>query len=224
MARIKLIDKDGGLIDETNPLPVSTNIETVSIEGADIALRALTAADVVTVEGGNTADVKITLDSEEVAIRALTAADVVSIEGGNSSAVAVEVGGTVPLPTGAATDAKLDTLISDGKPGTGIARVGYYTGSSSEYQTLASWAVTSGKVGFLNEVSLGVKAGGESFAQFRLVIASVEQFTNTKSIGCITLPFDGKVQLAAADVVLLQVKSDGSQAIYVNGTISGREV
>ncbi len=77
---------------------------TLTVEASDLDVRDLTSTDVVTVTGGagQTADVKVTLDSESVAVT-----------GTFWQATQPVSAASLPLPTGAATEASLASI--DGK-------------------------------------------------------------------------------------------------------------
>jgi len=180
------------------PLPVTVPA-TVSVSATNLDIRALTDTDVVTVEGGNTTDVKVTLDSEEIVI--------------SSSA----------LPTGAASEttvASINTFLA----GTAVPTMGHYTGTASTYQTLATWTVGSGKTGYIHDISFACRGDDVSYSQFELMIAGATIFTDVYAVGGVSFPFDGLAKLATGESVIIKGKADGSHTVFLNGSIAGREV
>lgn len=102
-----------------------------------------------------------------------------------------------------------------------VCTVETFTGSSSSYQTLASWTVTTNKRGILTEVAFTRDTSG--VAQYKLTIAGETQFEDFAPERDVALPLHG-VRLEEGQVVLLQVKSDGATSITVNGSITGGEI
>lgn len=107
--------------------------------------------------------------------------------------------------------------------GSPILSFDYYTGSSSDYQLIAEWEVSTGNIGFLHDISIGVASGGEDYAQFKVVIAGTTKFEGKKCIGQATFSYNGLVYLSAGEKVSVYVKSDGSNTIKANGLVTGRE-
>jgi len=107
---------------------------------------------------------------------------------------------------------------------TPICKFGYVSTSSSSYQTLATWTVSTGKKGLLKDISFAPDSTSFGVAQFKVVVAGETLFEDIKAIGGVSLPLDGLVTLSASDVVTVSVKSDGSTTITANGSITGREV
>lgn len=100
-------------------------------------------------------------------------------------------------------------------------QVGRYTGTSASYQTVAAWTVTAAKTGRLSEVSL--RTSNYAKSTWKLVIGATTFMTDKVVGGALTLDFGG-LALAAAAVVTLSVKSDGSTSITADGSIVGKEV
>lgn len=93
--------------------------------------------------------------------------------------------------------------------------------SSSEYQTLASWTVTTDKAGILR--SLELASDDYSLAQFRITIAGVV-LASAWVLPDAWSGYFADCRLAAATVVLLEGKSDGATTIGLWGAIEGKEV
>ncbi len=102
--------------------------------------------------------------------------------------------------------------------GNPITKLGLYSGSATTYQTLASWTITSGYYGVLNEIAFT----SDTNALFKLTIAGTEQFTDKKVVAPPSFPLPAN-KITAGEVILLEVKSTGV-AIEVNGSITGKEV
>lgn len=183
----------------TKPFPVSVETATVNVSATNLDIRDLTSTDVVTIEGGNTTDVKVTLDSEEIVI--------------SSSA----------LPTGAASEttvASIEAFFT----GSAVATMGYYSGTASTYQTLVTWTVGAGKTGYIHDISFACRGDDVSYAQFELMISGATMFTNVYAVGGISFPLNGLATIAAGESIIIKGKSDGSHTSILNGSIAGREV
>lgn len=104
---------------------------------------------------------------------------------------------------------------------TAITAFGRYSGSATTYQTLVSWTVATGKAGVLASVEL--EADTYAKARFQLTIAGVVKFTDAQIQGPLDLEYPD-VNLSAAQVVLLEVKSSDGTAIVADAVINGKEV
>ena len=105
--------------------------------------------------------------------------------------------------------------------GTPISKTGRYSGSdTASYHDVASWTVSTGKIGDLREVAL--YSDNLAKTLWRLSIADAEQWTAKTFGGALTIPFHGN-QLGEAAVVVLQAKSSDGTAIVADGAISGVE-
>lgn len=100
-----------------------------------------------------------------------------------------------------------------------IAKLNRYAGASINYQTIASWTVTSGRKGTLGEVSM--VSDNYAATRFRLTIGGVEQFTEQQLPAVLSLPFP-RNELQAGSVVIIEARSTGV-AIVANGSITGKE-
>lgn len=103
----------------------------------------------------------------------------------------------------------------------GIAKVGRYSGTSTSYQSIVSWTVTSTKSGELIEVSLT----SDNFAktQFKVEIGGGVIDTDIALGEALTLPF-GKLKISGSTKVELFAKSTDGTAINADGSISGLEL
>lgn len=99
--------------------------------------------------------------------------------------------------------------------------LGRYSGTSTSYQTVATWTVTTAKTGRLREIS--VESSSYSKTYFKVTIAGVTQFEDKIIQGPLTLPYPD-VNLAAAAVVTVQAKSTDGTSITVDAMITGKEV
>jgi len=106
--------------------------------------------------------------------------------------------------------------------GTPIARVDRYSGTDQTYQTVVSWAVSTGKRGDLKEVSM--VTDNYSKTHFKLSIAGEEQFKDKLIQAPLTLPFPENHAIPAGQSVVLECKSTDGTSIKVDGSITGREV
>lgn len=111
----------------------------------------------------------------------------------------------------------INPLAEFGTPKVGIDP-GYYSGTDTTYQTLASWTIAAGNYGYLREISFTA----DSLARYQLTIGGVQLFTDLQLISPLSLPFPPN-KYTAGTVILLEVKSAGG-AIEVNGFITGKEV
>ena len=93
--------------------------------------------------------------------------------------------------------------------------------SSSSYQTVAEITVTAGRVGILRAVE--ISCDNYAVAQFKLVVAGVTIFKDEKLPESFTKEWPD-LQLAAAQVATLSVKSDGSTTINAYGDYDYKEV
>jgi len=120
------------------------------------------------------------------------------------------ISATNPLPTTAGQQA-----------GTPVAKVGRYSGSDTDWQTLVTWTVPSDKVGDLHEISW--VSDNDAKTRVRLVIAGADQEVPDSQIDSpLSLPWREN-GLAAGSAVTLSVKSSDGTAINVSGSLTGTE-
>lgn len=106
----------------------------------------------------------------------------------------------------------------EGKP---IAKVDRYSGSDTTYQTVVSWKVSSGRKGWLQEVSMITDKFRKTL--FRLRIGDETLFEDKQIQTTLTLPFPWN-ELEEGTVVMLECRSIDGTPITVDGSITGREV
>ncbi len=105
--------------------------------------------------------------------------------------------------------------------GTPVSKVDRYSGNDADYETVVSWTVGTGKKGELKEVSMISDTYAKT--EFKLTIASEEQFADIIIQAPLTLPFPEN-SLLAGSVILLECRSTDGTAIVVDGSIVGREI
>lgn len=121
----------------------------------------------------------------------------------------VEVIASSPTPLLASTE----TPISETE--------GKVTTTSSDYQTLATWTISAGKIGVLYGVEL--YAVPFSAAHFRLTINGAIQWQNVEFPTGLNMIFSD-ARLPAAAVVLVEGKSNDGSSVKLWGHIEGKEV
>lgn len=104
--------------------------------------------------------------------------------------------------------------------GTPIAETGRLSISANAYSVVATWTISAGNLGDLHEITM--VTNNFAVTEFRVTIAGVQQFTDRIILGALALPWREN-RLAAAAIVLLEARSDGSTSIIVNGSITGTE-
>jgi len=97
---------------------------------------------------------------------------------------------------------------------------GRYSGSDTSYQTVASWTVATGYRGELKEIIFYTDEWGAT--TWKITIGSVTFETDWVVQSSLPLIFED-LRLAAADVVKVEAKSDGT-AIVADAVIAGREI
>lgn len=102
-----------------------------------------------------------------------------------------------------------------------VTKLDYVSITDTDYNTIASWTVATGKKGVLHVVEMDTDTYSKTL--FQLTIAGVVQFTGIQILAALTLSYPD-VQLAAGSVVLLEAKSSDGTDINVNGDIVGKEV
>jgi len=99
--------------------------------------------------------------------------------------------------------------------------VGRYSGTSTSYQSVASWTVATDKQGKLKEVAL--RSSNYAKTLWKLVIGATTFMTDVTVGGALTLPFSD-LSLAAGDTVTLSAKSSDGTTITADGAIAGEEL
>lgn len=102
-----------------------------------------------------------------------------------------------------------------------IANLNRYSGNDTDWQTLVTWTVSSGKVGDLHEIS--VTSDNDAKTRFKLTIAGTDMAIPDEEI---STPFTltwRRNEIAAAAVVIMQVKSSDGTTIAVDGILTGTE-
>lgn len=137
--------------------------------------------------------------------------------------------GKAPEPA-SATDALLGQILTVlqqlvaklfNEPGTPRSVAGHLSTNSSEYQTVASWAIPTNLVGQLEELSF--TSDDPDTAIWRLTIAGVEQWADLTQQDPLNVRFPTNNQLDGDDEVLLEMRSDGATTIDADAAISGME-
>lgn len=93
--------------------------------------------------------------------------------------------------------------------------------SSTSYGTVASWTISTGKVGILGFVEMESDAYAKTM--FKLTIGGTAMFTDLQIAASLSLEFPD-LRLAAASQVLLEAKSTDGTSINVDGDIIGKEI
>ena len=99
--------------------------------------------------------------------------------------------------------------------------IGRYSGLATTYQTLASWTVAAGKTGELKEIL--ILSDTYTKTSIQITIAGTVFKTAWIMLSAMPLIFED-LKLAAAAVVLVEVKSTDGTSIVVDCTIVGKEV
>ncbi len=98
---------------------------------------------------------------------------------------------------------------------------GTYSGTSTSYQTVASWTVTTGKTGQLVEI-LWVSSNYAK-TKIKITIGSVTYCNDFAPQAALPLIFE-TLQLAAGTVVKVSAESSDGTAIVVDAVITGMEI
>jgi len=93
--------------------------------------------------------------------------------------------------------------------------------SSSSYQTVSSWTVSTGKIGKLYKIELA--CDDYDTALWRVTVAGTKVLDGDSIPSELSKDF-GELTLDAGDQVLIEVKSDGSTTIEAYADIDGKEV
>lgn len=101
-----------------------------------------------------------------------------------------------------------------------IAGYGNLSTSSASYQTVTSWTVAAGKGGVLSGIEIA--CDNYTIATWKLVVAGVTVFIGITIPSRLTKPFPNLL-LAAGDVVIISVHSDGVVTINTYADIDGKE-
>lgn len=99
--------------------------------------------------------------------------------------------------------------------------IGRYTGTDTAYQTLATWTVAAGKAGELKEIL--ILSDNYAKTSIQITIAGTVFKTAWIMQNAMPLIFED-LKLAAAAVVLVEVKSTDGTSITVDGAIVGKEI
>lgn len=97
----------------------------------------------------------------------------------------------------------------------------HVTTTSTSYQTVASWTVTSTRTGKLVDISM--LSTNYSKTKWQLTIGGVVQFTGLVIDGALTKTYND-LSLAGGAVVLLEAASSDGSSITADGSITGKEV
>ncbi len=98
---------------------------------------------------------------------------------------------------------------------------GTYTGTSTSYQTVASWTVATGKGGVLVEIL--VLSNTYAKTRMQITIGDVVYCTDFTPQGAMPIIFE-TLKLAAGKIVKVEAKSSDGTSITVDAVIAGREV
>ena len=115
------------------------------------------------------------------------------------------------------TDQIPETAVTE----TAVIVVDRLSTTSTSYQDVVSWTVSTDKVGILHRLEM--ECDNYAKTRFRVAIAGAEKFTDQEFEGPYNMEFPD-VKLAAGTVVLLQAKSTDGTEINVDGDIIGKEV
>jgi len=102
-----------------------------------------------------------------------------------------------------------------------VTRLDRLTTTSTFYQEVVSWTVSTGKVGVLKLVAM--ESSKYDKTMFKLTIAGEVQFTDGEVLAPLNLQWPD-VRLAAGSVVKLEAKSTDGTSVTVDGAITGKEV
>lgn len=130
------------------------------------------------------------------------------IPDGPQPQITVEMVGTTPTTPEPETEHAIDSY-------------GSVTTTSSSYQTVKSWTVTAARMGILRAVELACSNYG--VASWKLVVAGITVFEDKTFPESFTKGFPD-LKLAAAAVVTLSVKSDGTTSITAYCDLDAKEV
>ncbi len=98
---------------------------------------------------------------------------------------------------------------------------GTYTGTSTSYQTVASWTVATGKQGILVEIL--VISTDYTKTLLQITIGDVVYCTDFAPQGAMPIIFE-TLKLAAGKIIKVETKSSDGTSITVDALITGREV
>lgn len=95
---------------------------------------------------------------------------------------------------------------------------------TSTYVTVATWTVTSRKVGILLGLEFECATASQyGDARFRFTVNDVVVFEDVQINASLTLAWPGGVEIAAGKTVLLEANTQGA-ALQADGDITGKEV
>lgn len=100
-------------------------------------------------------------------------------------------------------------------------KVGRYSGSDTDYQTVASWTVATGKVGELKEIT--VLSDDYDHTYLQITVGDIVFATDWIAQGTMPLIFED-LKLAAGKIVKVEAKSTDGTAIVVDACITAKEI
>jgi hypothetical protein len=118
---------------------------------------------------------------------------------------------------------KIEVTINQGQPQVerSAGGVGTYTGTSTNYQSVASWTVAAGKIGELKEILIITDNYPKTKVQ--ITVGVVTWCTDWSPTSAMPIIFED-LRLAEATVVTVEAKSSDGTSIVVNAIITGKEV
>jgi len=120
----------------------------------------------------------------------------------------IEVVESTPTPPAPAAEHAIDSY-------------GEVSTSSADYQTVKTWTVTAARIGVLRAVEMA--CDNYDVAEWKLVVGTVTVFEDETLPDSFTKGFPD-LRLAAATVLTLSVKSDGSTTINAYADLDAKEV
>lgn len=99
--------------------------------------------------------------------------------------------------------------------------IGNYAGTDQTYQTVASWTVTTGKIGELKEIL--IISDAYIYTEVRITIDGTVFETDWSPTSSMPIIFED-LRLAAGAVVLVEAQSTDGTAIDVDVVIIGKEI
>ena len=117
---------------------------------------------------------------------------------------------------------RVEVVIVEAQPGDEVVAgdAGTYTGTAQTYQEVASWTVSTGKVGELKEITILSTLYAKT--QLKITIFDTVWETDWAPQGTIPLIFED-LRGAAAAVTKVECKSSDGTSITVDAVITGKE-
>lgn len=117
----------------------------------------------------------------------------------------------------------VDGTLTPSEPANEVAAgaAGRYSGSDTSYQEVASWTVSTGKVGELKEIT--ILSNEYDYTHFQITIGSTVYKTDWLVQAAMPLIFED-LKLAAGTEVKVECKSTDGEAIVVDAVIVGKEI